>query len=47
VYIESRETHPDRLGMDTADALRELVTTALALSQLVEFTGRAAPTVIT
>lgn len=47
VYIESRETAPERLNMETADALTELVTTALALSEMVARTGRAVPTVIT
>lgn len=47
VYIELRETAADKLAMDTADALRELVSAALQLSQLEETTGRTAPTVIT
>lgn len=47
VYIEARETALDRLGMATADALVELVTTALAVSEMVQRTGRDAPTVIT
>lgn len=47
VYIEARETAPDRLGMATADALAELVTTALAVSEMAQRTGRDAPTVIT
>ncbi len=47
VYIEARETAPDRLGMATAEALAELVTTALAVSEMVKRTGRDAPTVIT
>ncbi|WP_396206231.1 alpha-D-glucose phosphate-specific phosphoglucomutase [Gemmatimonas sp.] len=47
VYIESRETAPERLGMETADALRSLVDVALGLAQIVERTGRAEPTVIT
>jgi phosphoglucomutase len=47
VYIESKEIAADRLGMDTADALHDLVQTALHLSRLAELTGRAQPTVIT
>ncbi len=47
VYIESKEVAADRLSMETAEALRELVQTALALAEIVERTGREAPTVIT
>ncbi len=47
VYIEAPETAPDRLGMDTAVALEALSTAALALSEIVERTGRVTPTVIT
>jgi phosphoglucomutase len=47
VYIESKEIAADRLGMDTADALHDLVQAALHLSRLAELTGRAQPTVIT
>ena len=47
LYIESRETDASRLGMDTAHALADLVTAALAMSELETRTGRTAPTVIT
>ena len=47
VYIESRETVPERLGMETAVALRELVDVALGLAEIVARTGRTEPTVIT
>lgn len=47
VYIESRETDPSRLGMETAAALPSLVEAALSVSDIVARTGRAAPTVIT
>jgi len=47
VYIEAKETAAERLGLETADALRELVETALSLGEIVERTGRTAPTVIT
>jgi phosphomannomutase len=47
VYIESKETAADRLGMETAEALRELVAAALDLAEIAERTGREAPTVIT
>ena len=47
VYIESREVEADRLGMETAAALRDLVDVALRLAEIVARTGRAEPTVIT
>lgn len=47
VYIESKEIAPERLSMETAEALRELVQTALGLAEIVVRTGREAPTVIT
>jgi len=47
VYIESRETAADRLGMETAVALRALVDVALGLAEIVARTGRTEPTVIT
>lgn len=47
VYIESRETDATRLDMDVAAALAPLVDAALRVSELVERTGRAEPTVIT
>jgi phosphoglucomutase len=47
VYIESRETDPSRLGMETAAALASLVEAALSVSDIVARTGREAPTVIT
>ncbi|GAB1344119.1 alpha-D-glucose phosphate-specific phosphoglucomutase [Gemmatimonas sp.] len=47
VYIESRETASSRLGMETAEALHDLVQAALSVSRLVELTGRSTPTVIT
>lgn len=47
VYIESRETETERLGMETAEALRDLVITALSLAEIVKRTGRSEPTVIT
>lgn len=47
VYIESRETATDRLSMDTASALAELIEAALTMSELIVRTGRSAPTVIT
>jgi len=47
VYIELQETAPERLGMETATALADLVETALALAEIEARTGRAAPTVIT
>jgi phosphoglucomutase len=47
MYIESRETRSDMLAQDTAAALSDLVFAALAVSKLVELTGRTEPTVIT
>ena len=47
VYIESRETRADMLNLATAVALSDLVFAALAVSKLVELTGRTEPTVIT
>ncbi|MBX9855433.1 MAG: alpha-D-glucose phosphate-specific phosphoglucomutase, partial [Gemmatimonadaceae bacterium] len=47
VYIESRETNVERLGLDTASALADLVDAALTVSALREHTGRSEPTVIT
>ncbi len=47
VYIESRETETAKLGLETADALRELVNVSLTVSELRERTGRTEPTVIT
>lgn len=47
VYIESRETDVERLGLDTASALADLVDAALTVSALREHTGRSEPTVVT
>ena len=47
VYIESRETNPARLNLPVAEALHDLVTTALTVSDLEARTGRTSPTVIT
>ncbi|WP_396215838.1 alpha-D-glucose phosphate-specific phosphoglucomutase [Gemmatimonas sp.] len=47
VYIESKEIAAERLSMETAEALRDLVETALALAEIALRTGRTAPTVIT
>jgi len=47
LYIESRETESTRLDLDVQAALAPLVQAALALSQMVERTGRAEATVIT
>ena len=47
VYLEQLETDPARLGLEPADALADVRGAALALSDLVEMTGRDAPDVIT
>ena len=47
VYIERYEAGPDRLDLETADALADLIAAAEALAGIRERTGRAAPDVIT
>ena len=47
VYIERYEADPDRLGMETADALADLIRAAETLAGIKERTGRAEPDVIT
>ncbi len=47
VYIERFEPDPSRHGMETAEALADLIAAAEALAQIRERTGRAAPDVIT
>ena len=47
VYIERYEPGPDRLDLETADALADLIAAAEALAGIRERTGRAAPDVIT
>ncbi len=47
VYVEAYEPDPTRQDQDAQDALGPLVGAALALAELRERTGRAAPTVIT
>eukprot|EP00386_Alphamonas_edax_P011867 GDKI01037304.1.p1 GENE.GDKI01037304.1~~GDKI01037304.1.p1 ORF type:complete len:477 (+),score=198.31 GDKI01037304.1:1-1431(+) len=47
MYLEKYETDQSRLGMATADAMKDIVTLALGLCQIEKFTGRERPTVIT
>jgi phosphoglucomutase len=47
VYIERYEPDTARQALATADALRDLVTTALSVAELESRTGRHTPTVIT
>uniref|UniRef100_A0A6M2EIG7 phosphoglucomutase (alpha-D-glucose-1,6-bisphosphate-dependent) n=1 Tax=Populus davidiana TaxID=266767 RepID=A0A6M2EIG7_9ROSI len=47
LYIEQYEKDPSKTGRDSQDALAPLVAVALGLSNMQEFTGRSAPTVIT
>lgn len=47
VYIERYEADPTQQGLDTQQALADLIQAAAAVSGLRERTGRAAPTVIT
>ena len=45
VYIEKFE--PDRLDLETGDALRELIDLSRSLAGIEQFTGRSEPSVIT
>ena len=47
LYLEQLQTDPDRLHDDPADILQNVRAAALAISNLVEITGRDAPDVIT
>jgi phosphoglucomutase len=47
VYIERYEADPAKLGLDTQQALADLIAAADALAQIRVRTGRAAPDVIT
>jgi phosphoglucomutase len=47
VYIERFEPDPAQHGMETADALADLIAAAETLAQIKERTGRAEPDVIT
>ncbi|MEM7473314.1 MAG: alpha-D-glucose phosphate-specific phosphoglucomutase [Pseudomonadota bacterium] len=47
LYIEQLETAPDRLQMQPQDALADVLSAALTLSDLTAMTGRDAPDVIT
>lgn len=47
LYLEQLETDPTRLHQDPTDALVHVRDAALALSQLIEITGREKPDVIT
>eukprot|EP00270_Netrium_digitus_P009834 TRINITY_DN3014_c0_g1_i2.p1 TRINITY_DN3014_c0_g1~~TRINITY_DN3014_c0_g1_i2.p1 ORF type:complete len:586 (+),score=191.25 TRINITY_DN3014_c0_g1_i2:99-1856(+) len=47
VYIEQYESDETKTDRNSADALAPLVSVALLLSKMEEFTGRSAPTVIT
>lgn len=47
MYVDSYEDDPASLNKDAQDILKPLVTIALEISKLREFTGRDVPTVIT
>jgi len=47
LYLEQYESDPTRFNLDSQDALKPLISLALELSKLQEFTGRTGPTVIT
>ncbi|XP_012345197.1 phosphoglucomutase isoform X2 [Apis florea] len=47
IYVDSYEDDPTSLNKDAQEILKPLVTIALKISKLREFTGRDAPTVIT
>eukprot|EP01098_Paradermamoeba_levis_P006073 TRINITY_DN2527_c0_g1_i2.p1 TRINITY_DN2527_c0_g1~~TRINITY_DN2527_c0_g1_i2.p1 ORF type:complete len:314 (+),score=98.83 TRINITY_DN2527_c0_g1_i2:59-943(+) len=47
LYAEKFESDPAKQNLDAQEALKPLISAALKLSKLEEFTGRKAPTVIT
>jgi len=47
IYIERYESDPGKIGLDTQQALKPLVTAALELGEIAQRTGRSAPSVIT
>ena len=47
MYVDSYEDDPASLNKDAQEVLKPLVTIALEISKLREFTDRDAPTVIT
>jgi phosphoglucomutase len=47
VYIERYEGDPNRLALETSEALADLIVAADALAEITTRTGRAAPDVIT
>lgn len=47
MYVDSYEDDPASLNKDAQDILKPLVSIALEISKLREFTGRDVPTVIT
>ncbi len=47
VYLERYESGPDRLDLDTADALADLVAAADEIAGIRRHTGRSAPDVVT
>jgi phosphoglucomutase len=47
VYYESYETDPARMNQDTQEALKDIISLSLQVSDLQNLTGRTEPTVIT
>ena len=47
IYLEKYEADHSKLELPTGHALSELAQIALRISDIVKFTGRAEPTVIT
>jgi phosphoglucomutase len=47
IYLEKYENDPEKIFMQTADALGDMVEIALSVSNLKALTGIEAPTVIT
>jgi phosphoglucomutase len=47
VYFEKYEEDPEKFNLDPKDALADLISLALELSRMEQFTGRTSPTVIT
>jgi len=47
LYIDQYQADPEKVNIEASDALKDLVAVGLDISQLVKFTGRKEPTVIT
>jgi len=47
LYVDSYETHPEKIYKSSQEMLEPLVAVGLQITRLQEFTGREKPTVIT